>query len=324
MHPVPFVLFALTLSAEPQSPASQADSRLCDRAINQETGAFDELTRRLQEASAPAQAARAAFFQGCRHWAQGKDGPAAAEFEKAAKTDATNPVYRFWLGRVYGEQAQGASPFRLPGLARRIRDNFERAVAMDPEYLDAREGLVEFFMQAPGIAGGSVEKAKQQAAEITRRSTYRGGMVSAGISRRTKDTTAAIGIYESLIGEYPDSVAPHIRVIDLHHLQRRWRDAWRAVERMEAAFPGRPLARFQVGRIASESGERLEQGEQALMAYLSAPPLPNEPAHVLAHWRLGLIKEKQGDPSAARSHYEAALAGNPRFKPARDALGRLK
>ncbi|HSA57791.1 MAG TPA: tetratricopeptide repeat protein [Gemmatimonadaceae bacterium] len=307
-----------------QSPGSQADSVLCDRAINQADGALEELVRQLRASTTPEQQARAAFLRGCERWANGRDGPAAAEFEKAARGDATNPVYRFWLGRVYGEQAAGASPLRLPGLAKRIRDNFERAVAMDPDYLDAREGLVEFYLRAPGIAGGSVQKAKQQAGEVAHRSAYRGARISASIARRTKDTASAVRIYEQLAEQFPDSVVSHVDLIALHVAQRQWPAAWRAVERFEAAFPGRPLARYQVGRVASESGERLEQGQQALQTYLALPPRPNEPTHAAAQWRLGMIREKQGDRQSARAHYETALALDAKFVPARDALARLR
>ena len=43
-----------------------------------------------------------------------------------------------------------------------------------------------------------------------------------------------------------------------------------------------------------------------------------------AHYRLGIIKEKMGDPPAAAAEYRAALALNPRHGPAAAALKKIQ
>ena len=80
-------------------------------------------------------------------------------FEKAVTLDDRNPQLLYWLGRAYGRAARKANPFRAPGLARRARDSFIKALAIDPRHPEAREGLVVFYRDAPGMVGGSVEKA---------------------------------------------------------------------------------------------------------------------------------------------------------------------
>ena len=59
--------------------------------------------------------------------------------------------------------------FRRMSLARHTRDEFEHAVELDPNNLDARWALVQYYELAPGYLGGSEQKAEQQAEEISKR-----------------------------------------------------------------------------------------------------------------------------------------------------------
>jgi tetratricopeptide (TPR) repeat protein len=312
------------LASATQSSAEQADSRLCDRAVSKVPGALDSVKAHLQQATVAQQTARMAFFRGCQHWGEGKDGPAAAEFEKASRADPASAMYHFWLGRVYGEQAQGANPLRQPGLARRTKSHFEKAVALDPDYVDGREGLMEYYLQAPGFLGGSREKAKEQAAEITKRNPYRGGLLTANIAIRGRDTSEALRIHESLISQFPDSIGPYVQALNILRNRRAWAQAWGTVDKLQATRPDYRVTNFIVGSIAAESGERMEAGEKALEEYLTYTPRPNEPRHAITHWRLGMIREKQSDKEGARHHYQASLAADPKFRNAQDALARVK
>ena len=49
-------------------------------------------------------------------------------------------------------------------------------MALNPELLAARLDLLSFYLQAPSLVGGSVEKAKIQAAEIAKRDASQGNL----------------------------------------------------------------------------------------------------------------------------------------------------
>lgn len=249
---------------------------------------------------------------------------AASEFERAVRADDRSAVYHFWLGRAYGAQAQRANVLRQPGLARKTRGEFDRAVALDPDYLDAREGLMEYYLQAPAVLGGSDAKAREQAAEITRRNPYRGGLVAAALARRAKDPAGVRRAYEGMIAQYPDSAGPYIALAVALGAQREWGAAWTVVDRLERARPALPAAGYASGRLAAESGEQLDRGERALTAYLAHRPAPGEPPPAAARWRLGMIRERRGDRAGARREYEAALALDPKHAQAKAALARLR
>ena len=267
---------------------------------------------------------RASFLRGCRLIAEQKFGPAGGEFEKAIKTDPQNPVYHFWFGRASGEQASRANPIRQPGLARRTKGEFEKAVALDPTYVAPREGLLRYYLAAPGFLGGSIDNARLQAVEIAKLNPYRGGMAHANVAFAARDTAGLIRAHEGLVAQFPDSTAPYLALLNAQLTRRQWALAWSAVDRLERIRPDLPVLRYAIGRAAAESGEQLDRGETALRSYLQHSPRPNEPSLAATHWRLGMIAEKRGDVAAARQEYETAATMDPRLKQAKEALSRLK
>jgi tetratricopeptide (TPR) repeat protein len=89
------------------------------------------------------------------------------------------------------------------------------------------------------------------------------------------------------------------------------------------ALDPKSLAFFQIGVFASVSGERLERGEQCLKLYLQHSPKPDEPSLASAHYRLGLLYEKKGNPDLARREYSAALELDSARKDVREALKKI-
>lgn len=90
-------------------------------------------------------------------------------FEKAVQLTDGNSDYHLWLGRAYGHQAERASILQQPLLARKVKEHFEKAVAFNPENIAARSDLMEYYLRAPRMLGGSQEKAREQAEEIAKR-----------------------------------------------------------------------------------------------------------------------------------------------------------
>src|SRR5260370_35392881 len=88
------------------------------------------------------------------------------------------------LGRAYGIAARRASLVHQFGLAVKARQEFARAVELDPANPDALEDLIEFQIQAPAFLGGSFEQASRHAAELERRDPLRGRLARAEILLR--------------------------------------------------------------------------------------------------------------------------------------------
>lgn len=296
-----------------------ADALRCDRQGDARHPEAKAQVRQMAQGSTP----EATFHAGCAALFDGQASRAADLFEKVVQANDANPIAHFWLGRAYGDLAEKANVFKQASLARKTKAQFDHAVQLDPAYLDAREGLMQYYLLAPGILGGSVDRAREQVQEIRRRDAYRGGFAAARLATRQKDTTTLAREYRQLVAQYPDSGAPWTSLITMLVVQRHWDEAFETTDRLTRAQPESRVAPYLVGRLAAESGQQLERGEQALRRYLTTTPRPGEPTLANAHYRLGGVLERQGRRDQARAEYQAAVSLDPKLKPARDALAKL-
>lgn len=180
--------------------------------------------------------------------------------------------------------------FRALRLARKGRDLMERAVALDPGNVAYREGLVDFYRQAPAIAGGGLALARAHADALARLDPVRGAAWQASILVEEKKFPEALAACDAALAARPDDYA----------------------------------ALFNFGRTVAESGLRLDEGERALRSLLGRAPRPGEPSHAGVWFRLGLIAERRGDREAALAAHREALRLEPNFNRPAEALRRLE
>lgn len=220
-----------------------------------------------------------------------KADPEAAvkAYEKAVELAPASGELRRLLGDTYGFAAQKASVLFKMSWGKKCRLAYEKAVELDPANLNARSSLMMFYQQAPGIAGGSMEKAYEQAAAIKQRDANRGRLAYAMLYAGEKKYAEAFAELEATLRTAPD----HYPTL------------------------------YQLGRLAAVTGERTDRGIEALRKCLTIPAPAGSPGHDAAHWRLGNLWEKKGDTPAARGAYQAALAMNPAHAQAAEALKKL-
>jgi tetratricopeptide (TPR) repeat protein len=246
-------------------------------------------------------------------------------YEKAAKVNDKVALHHLWIGSSLGDLADSTSKIKQPFLARRIKGEFEKTVALDPSSIEGRLGLVEFYTQAPGVMGGSKEKAQEQLREVIKLHPMRGHLKQADLFARDKNLAEAEKAYIAAEKAAGDSSIAGYTLASFYENQQRWTDAMAVFDRMEKRFPSEWLVRFRIGRAAALSGERMERGAQELRALIASPP-PDMLKSTLAgaHHRLGMILEKQGKKDEARAAYNQALAIDPTNENAKKSLAALK
>ena len=244
--------------------------------------------------------------------------------EKGVAESPKNALRHFWLGRAYGAAAEEASAFRMISLARSARDAFESAVEADPNFVDARMALVEYYLLAPGIMGGSVDKAREQAREIRKRDALAGHRSFAQIAVKNGDLGTARAELLTAIREAPGSPRPryyygvYLMVEEKNHGAAA--EQFNAAIRIDAGFMP---AYFQIGHVAALSGTNLVRGEESLRKYLAVRPGEDDPSLHRAHYWLGMIHEKAGRKAEARAQYQAAIRLRPGDKSVKEALKRV-
>src|SRR5579862_1324590 len=71
--------------------------------------------------------------------------------EKAVAVDGKNSDYHYQLAVVCGRTAEKASLFSKGHWAKRFKEEAETAASLDAKNLDARFGLLEYYLQAPRL-----------------------------------------------------------------------------------------------------------------------------------------------------------------------------
>ncbi len=262
--------------------------------------------------------------------AAGKTAFRNADFEKAIslfeKAIAQKPnvaEYHYLLGGAYGRKAQSASLFGAAGLAKKAKASLERAVQLDPNFIDARLALVDFYIIAPGIVGGSEEKAKEQANEIKKRDLMAGHRAWAAIYARQKKLDLARKEYVDAVRAQPNSGKAHYFLGRFLMEEKNFTGAWQELETALKLEPKWMPTYLRIGQVAAHSGTNFSRGEEALRKYLAYTPAENEPGHATAWYSLGIIQEKQGKKAEARQSYLNAQKLAPGVKDITEALKRV-
>lgn len=262
--------------------------------------------------------------------ARGDHKAAVAAAEQCARREPGVAVHQLVLGQMLLAKAADQGGLGALGTAKKGRRALEQAVALDPDLLDAREGLVQFHVRAPGIAGGSKDEAARQAGEIARRDQWRGLRARLQVAAARKAEPEMVALFEEAfarVGTPADStrqytlmVAGSISLAPDPALQDRLAD------RAYRARPAEPAFQYQRARAWALQGQQLPEAERLLRAYIAAGPPPAHAASLgAAWWRLGLVLEKQGRTAEARDAYRQAVAvtSGDAARPMREDLKRL-
>lgn len=267
--------------------------------------------------------AEAHYYLGLIHQSRGGFFEAAEFFDKAVELDEKQSKYHQGLGEAYGSAAQNVSFFKQMRLAGKIKKAFERAVELDADNIAARSGLITYYLNAPGIVGGSEEKAEHEAKEIGKRDVYRGHLAMARIYQSREDDQAVEAEYQAAIKDSPEEMDTYLALGIFLTGKERFEDAIKIYDSALQKQPDAMGITYQVGRTASIAGKYLEQGETAFTRYLKYTPEPDEPGLDWANYRLGLIYQHQGKKELAKHQYQQALALNKKHPEAKKALNKI-
>ncbi len=316
-----YLLLALALVTPALASAQDATLRQGEKLFGQ--GQYAEAKRVLEAAQRAAPSSEGAYFLGRIAFAENDARAAIESLESAVRLDPKSSRAYGWLGRAYALQLVSANKFKQLSLAGRVRGAFETAVSLDPANSDARYDLVRFFLTAPGLVGGSMDRARQQAAELAKRSPMYGHFAAAMIAEKDRDAAHATAEWEAAVLAAPDSGAATFNLASYYRRSKSWDNAWRTLERYAARRPDDPEVDYHIGSTGAQSGEQMERAEGALHAYLGRPWRPGTPTFSSAHLHLGEIMERRGDREAARREYQTALQLNPKNNQAKSALDHL-
>jgi cytochrome c-type biogenesis protein CcmH/NrfG len=300
------------------SAADSSDSKLL--AEGRVDDAIASLQRRISSAPSDAQSynllCRAYFTLG--EWDKG-----ISACEKAVSLDPENAQYHLWLGRIYGEKADHEGFFSAAGMAKKVRNEFETAVRLNPNSAEARTDLAEFYLEAPGIVGGGRDKAEAQAQRLATMDPVRAGWVKGRLAEKKKDFVSAEKEYRAAIEASHGAALAWLNLAFFYRHTARLDAMEDAIRHASAAPLDQPEVLMESAEILLRAKRDVPQATQLLRRYLSPGPTVEAAPAFKAHYLLGTALEQQGDKAAASEQYRASLSLAKSFTVAQSALDRL-
>jgi tetratricopeptide (TPR) repeat protein len=248
---------------------------------------------------------------------------AIAQLEKAVTVSPNSFDAHYYLGLAYGRKAEKAGMFGGLSQIQKAKDEWIRAVALNPNSVDPRLRLIEFYIMAPGIAGGSEEKATEQAAEIRKRDAFDGHRAYARIYTLQKQFDLAVKEMVEAVREQPKSAKAHYFLGNVLLNQKDWKGSLHEYDMALSLDAAYMPAYFRIGQNAAQAESNYPRGVEAIRKYLGYKPADDEPALARAWYWLGMIQEKQGKKADARQSYVNAQKLAPDSKDVDEALKRV-
>jgi tetratricopeptide (TPR) repeat protein len=286
-------------------------------------GRIDEVITTLNGhlSSAPSDAESANLL--CRAYLAIDDlNRAESSCKKALALDPGNSGYHRWMGHVYGAKADRANFLSAAGLAGKTRQEFERAVELNPNDVETRSDLAEFYFEAPGIVGGGQDKARAQAKIFAASAPAREHWVYAHLAEKNADPVTAEREYRRMIEASNGDSEAWLSLALFYRHQKRYDDMEQALIKTSQAPTSKPDVLVDAAQNLYRINRNTPLGIELLNRYLASGPVEEAPAFK-AHYLLGMLLERQGDKIAAAREYRTSLSLARQFGLAQQALNRV-
>jgi tetratricopeptide (TPR) repeat protein len=263
------------------------------------------------------------FWQGRCFFELRDYNKAISSLERAIALEPDRSDYHYWLGKSYGRKAEETSrftPFSAFSLAHKTHREFETAVQLDENNLEAQRDLIRYLMTAPGIAGGSEEVAEQRIHALAAVDSAEASLAQAGLFASRRKFDEADQEYRKILDSKPDRIGVYFEIAEYYRDRSDAAQMAGATETGALLAPSDRRLDYYRGIVLVLRNEPME-AEKNLSRYLdTVPDNDNVPSHSSAHEWLGRLYEDEGHLDRAEQEYHAALTLDPHNKQARDAL----
>ncbi len=228
------------------------------------------------------------------------------------------------LGDVLGTKAEKGGMMAGISSLGKIRDSFKKALELDPRNFNAANSLMTFYLEVPGLMGGSNSKAKEVIAETQKVSPAVASLLQAKFDlkdekiEKAKNNVLAVNTNgNAVIAQLQNEIA--VEIAQSFVKEKKSVEAEKMFREVIQRFPDSSVAYLGLGRSLQEQGkakEALPQLEKSLSIEITGAAL----------YRLGKTWQALGDKPKAISSFERALAFTPALgtKTRADAEEQLK
>jgi tetratricopeptide (TPR) repeat protein len=228
--------------------------------------------------------------------------------QKAVALDPNSSENHLWFGRALGEKANRVSFLKAYGLAKKVKAEFETAVALDPRNAEALSDLGEYYTEAPAIVGGGKDKASDVAAKLDDVDRARAAELRGRVAASNKDTAAAEQHFREAIAASSRSASYWMALASFYQKQNDFLRMQEAIHSGLDANGGHGEPLVDAAHLLTRSGQDPQTAIRLLRQYLASPDKSEDEPAFRVHLLLAGLLNKQGDTEGAAREIQAATA----------------
>ncbi len=237
------------------------------------------------------------------HWDE-----AVGSCEKAVQLEPSNSEFHLWLGRAYGEKADRISFVGAYVLSKKVRSEFETAVQLNPQNVEALSDLGEFYSAAPALVGGGTDKADEVARKLDPLDPARAHDLRARIAEAQKDYAKAENEFKTAITVSPKPANNWMTLGSFYRRRQRWDDMVAAIRSGIAADKEHGTALPNGAWVLMRANREPQLALQMMESYLASPRKTEEAPAFVIHTDVARLKKQLGDTAGAQQELAAATA----------------
>lgn len=222
---------------------------------------------------------------------------ATETLEKAVALDPDNSMLHTWLARACGHRAETSFAMTAIHYANRTREEFERAVELDPSNKHALGDLLDFYVEAPGMVGGGIAKAEALLPRIEKVDPVGAELGKARIAEHEKQLEKAEGhlhrAIELVSGQKESRAKLHSDLAKFLAHHGRYDESEKAFEAARKDAPNSRRIDFDRAETYLHTRHNKAEARELLKKYIAADNLtPDDPSRAeAAH----LLKKAEGN-----------------------------
>lgn len=236
---------------------------------------------------------------------------AISYYEALVKDGKGNANYHFKYGGAMGMKAMSISRIRAVTYMGNIKRELEQAAKLDSKHIEARWALVEFYIQLPGIFGGSENKATDYAKELGSISKVDGYLAYGYIAEYSDRPQDAERYYKKAI-EVGGSPHTYEKLSNLYEKNNQPKDALNTTSESLKKHKRNQL-NYQIGKISAQYNLEPEYGIECLSRYLADYTIKDGVEKDWAYYRLAQIYKNLGQKEIALTWINRALIAKSEF-----------
>jgi tetratricopeptide (TPR) repeat protein len=230
----------------------------------------------------------------------------------------------FLLADGYHRLMDEAGLLKKRGMAKKMRHALVTALEIEPDHIDARRELADFYFYAPWIVGGSKDDAARQLDRLEDVAPGEAWATRGEHARNAGDLDAAREHFRRALDSGPRKPGVLFALGVVEQQLDHYEASLALLEELIDADPDHEKAYYYCARASAMAGLDVNRGIECATHYVDHCQECDDEDRGYGWWRRATLLKRKGDRDAALAAYREALHLNPELDGARKGLAELQ